>query len=60
MPSTRPQELSAPIGLMDGGQLAGKFKELRPGIKTEMVEGVEVNADRFRASERRSYESQSE
>jgi len=39
---------ATPIDLMDGDQLADKLKELGLGIKTEMVESVEVNADWFR------------
>lgn len=37
-----------PIDLMDGDQLADKLKELHLGIKTEMVDRVEVDADWFR------------
>ena len=39
---------ATPIDLMDGDQLADKLKELRLGIKTEMVESVEVDPDWFR------------
>ena len=39
---------ATPIDLMDGDQLAEKLKELRLGIKTEMVESVDVDADWFR------------
>jgi len=39
---------ATPIDLMDGDQLADKLKELRLGIKTEMVESVEVDASWFR------------
>jgi len=39
---------ATPIDLMDGEQLAEKLKELRLGIRTEMVENVEVDADWFR------------
>jgi len=33
---------------MDGDQLADKLKELRLGIKAEMVESVEVDPDWFK------------
>jgi len=36
-----------PIDLTDGDQLADKLKELRLGIRTEMVESVKVDADWF-------------
>jgi len=39
---------ATPIDLMDGDQLADKLKELRLGIRTEMVESVDVDADWFR------------
>jgi len=39
---------ATPIDLIDGDQLAEKLKELRLGIRTEMVENVEVDADWFR------------
>ncbi len=39
---------ATPIDLMDGDQLADKLKELHLGIKTQMVESVEVDADWFR------------
>lgn len=38
---------ATPIDLMDGDQLADKLKELRLGIKTEMVESVNVDAEWF-------------
>jgi restriction system protein len=37
-----------PIDLMDGDQLADKLKELHLGIKTEMVERVDVDTEWFR------------
>lgn len=37
-----------PIDLIDGDQLADKLKELRLGIKTEMVESVDIDADWFK------------
>jgi restriction system protein len=37
-----------PIDLMDGDQLADKLKELRLGIKTEMVETVDVDVSWFK------------
>lgn len=37
-----------PIDLMDGDQLADKLKELRLGIKTEMVENVDVDIEWFK------------
>jgi len=40
---------ATPIDLMDGDQLASKLKELRLGIKTEMVESVDVDLDWFRS-----------
>jgi len=40
---------ATPIDLMDGDQLADKLKELRLGIKTEMVESVYVDAEWFRS-----------
>lgn len=39
---------ATPIDLMDGDQLAEKLKELRLGIKTEMVESVDVDGEWFR------------
>lgn len=39
---------ATPIDLMDGDQLADKLKELSLGIKTQMVESVEVDADWFK------------
>jgi restriction system protein len=33
---------------MDGDQLAEKLKELRLGVRTEMVESVDVDAEWFR------------
>jgi len=39
---------ATPIDLMDGGQLADKLKELRLGIKTEMVETVNVDDEWFK------------
>jgi restriction system protein len=39
---------STPIDLMDGDELADKLKELGLGIKTEMVESVEVDPDWFK------------
>jgi len=39
---------ATPIDLMDGDQLADKLKELHLGIKTEMVESVQLDADWFR------------
>jgi restriction system protein len=39
---------ATPIDLMDGDQLADKLKDLRLGIKTEMVESVEIDPDWFR------------
>jgi restriction system protein len=38
-----------PIDLIDGDQLAEKLKELRLGIKTRMVEAVEVDTEWFRS-----------
>jgi restriction system protein len=38
----------SPIDLMDGDQLADKLKELRLGIKTEMVESVHVDSEWFK------------
>ena len=37
-----------PIDLIDGDQLADKLKELRLGIKTEMVESVDVDDEWFK------------
>jgi restriction system protein len=37
----------APIDLVDGDQLADKLKELSLGVKTELVEKVTVEPDRF-------------
>lgn len=37
-----------PIDLIDGDQLADKLKELSLGIKTELVETVDVDADWFK------------
>jgi restriction system protein len=37
-----------PIDLIDGDQLADKLKELHLGIKTEMVESVDVDKEWFR------------
>jgi restriction system protein len=39
---------ATPIDLMDGDQLAGKLKELRLGIKTEMVENVDIDIGWFK------------
>jgi len=39
---------ATPIDLMDGDQLADKLKELGLGIKTEMVENVDVDEEWFR------------
>jgi len=39
---------ATPIDLMDGDQLADKLKELRLGIKTEMVESVDIDPDWFK------------
>ena len=39
---------ATPIDLMDGDQLAEKLKELRLGIKTEMVENVNVDVTWFK------------
>jgi len=39
---------ATPIDLMDGDQLADKLKELRLGIKTEMVESVDVDIEWFK------------
>ena len=39
---------ATPIDLMDGDQLADKLKELRLGIKTEMVESVDIDIDWFK------------
>jgi len=39
---------ATPIDLMDGEELAEKLKELRLGIRTEMVESVDVDTDWFR------------
>ena len=39
---------ATPIDLMDGDQLADKLKELRLGIKPEIVDSVEVDADWFK------------
>ena len=39
---------ATPIDLINGEELAEKLKELRLGIRTEMVENVEVDADWFR------------
>ena len=38
-----------PIDLMDGDQLADKLKELHLGIKTEMVENVDVDISWFKS-----------
>ena len=38
-----------PIDLMDGDQLADKLKELRLGIKKEMVEVVSVDTEWFKS-----------
>ena len=38
-----------PIDLIDGESLADKLKELRLGIKVEMIEQVTVDADWFKA-----------
>jgi hypothetical protein len=38
---------ATPIDLMDGAQRADKWKELRLGIRTEMVESVEVDGEWF-------------
>jgi restriction system protein len=40
---------ATPIDLMDGDQLADKLKELRLGIKTEMVESVDIDPDWFKS-----------
>jgi restriction system protein len=37
-----------PIDLMDGDQLADKLKELRLGVKTEMVENVDIDLQWFK------------
>ncbi|NCA72673.1 MAG: restriction endonuclease, partial [Sphingobacteriia bacterium] len=37
-----------PIDLMDGEQLIDKLKELGLGIKTEMVERVDIDEDWFK------------
>jgi restriction system protein len=39
---------ATPIDLMDGDQLADKLKELRLGIKTEMVESVDIDSNWFK------------
>jgi len=39
---------ATPIDLIDGDQLADKLKELRLGIKTEMVESVDIDPDWFK------------
>ena len=39
---------ATPIDLMDGEQLADKLKELKLGIKTEMVESVDIAEDWFK------------
>jgi restriction system protein len=39
---------ATPIDLMDGDQLADKLKELGLGIKTQMVESVDVDPDWFK------------
>lgn len=39
---------ATPVDLMDGDQLADKLKELRLGIKTQMVESVDVDAEWFK------------
>ena len=39
---------ATPIDLMDGDQLADKLKELHLGIKTEMVESVDVDVEWFK------------
>lgn len=39
---------ATPIDLMDGDQLADKLKELHLGIKTEMVESVDVDTEWFK------------
>ncbi|MEE4146693.1 MAG: restriction endonuclease [Halieaceae bacterium] len=39
---------ATPIDLMDGDQLADKLNELRLGVRTEMVESVDVDAEWFR------------
>jgi restriction system protein len=39
---------ATPIDLMDGDHLAEKLKELRLGVRTEMVESVDVDAEWFR------------
>jgi len=36
---------ATPIDLMDGDQLADKLKELNLGVKTELVESVEVDQE---------------
>ena len=40
---------ATPIDLMDGDQLADKLKELRLGIKTDMVESVGVDEEWFKS-----------
>ncbi len=39
---------ATPIDLMDGDQLADKLKELHLGIKTEMIESVDIDPDWFK------------
>lgn len=39
---------ATPIDLMDGDQLSDKLKELGLGIKTEMVESVDIDPDWFK------------
>ena len=40
---------ATPIDLMDGDELAEKLKELHLGIKTEMVESVDVDTEWFKS-----------
>jgi len=40
---------ATPIDLMDGDQLADKLKELRLGIKTQMVESIDLDPDWFKS-----------
>ena len=40
---------ATPIDLMDGDQLAEKLKELNLGIKTKMVESIEVDSEWFKS-----------
>ena len=40
---------ATPIDLMDGDELADKLKELKLGVKTEMVEIVEIDTEWFKS-----------